>query len=84
MFLDADQCCGVGPQPIGLEQLSFYLRKESNSAVPDEEILFARSVIFNYIMHTAVMSATEVGKKHIDTFLPKKRETIPLSLVLAA
>lgn len=79
LFLDAtSHTCDVEPQPIGYEQLSFFLRKELKPTVPEAEIAWAVSVLFNYIMHTALMSATEVGKKHIEKFLPKKKATIPV------
>ncbi len=79
LFLDAEQHCGeMEPTPIGYEQLSVLLKKELNDSVPNSERLWANSIIFNYIMHTAVMSATVVGKKHIDKFFPNKKDSIPV------
>jgi AcrR family transcriptional regulator len=78
LFLDAEQQCGeLEPQPIGHEQLSKLLKKEISHSVPDAEIRWASHIIFNYIMHTSVMSATEVGKRHIEKFLPNKKDSIP-------
>ncbi len=79
LFLDAEQHCGeMEPTPIGYEQNSVLLKKELNDSVPNKERLWANSIIFNYIMHTAVMSATVVGKKHIDKYLPKQKDSIPV------
>lgn len=79
LFLDASETCGnIEPSPIGYEQLSVLLKKELNESVPATERMWANSVIFNYIMHIALMSATEPGKKHIEKFMPQKKATIPV------
>lgn len=79
LFLDAEQHCGeMEPTLIGYEQISRLLKKELNDSVPNADRLWANSIIFNYIMHTALMSATVVGKKHIDKFLPNKKASIPV------
>lgn len=78
LFLDAQNYCGeMEPHPIGFEQFSFYLKKDLSDKVPVSERIWANNVIFSYIMHTAVMSATEVGKKHMEKFLPNKKASIP-------
>lgn len=80
LFLDAEQHCGedMQPTPIGYEQISVLLKKELNDSVPNAERLWANSIIFNYIMHTAVMSATVVGQKHIEKYMPNKKASIPV------
>ncbi len=79
LFLDAEQNCGdLEPQPIGYDQLTIHLGKELVKEVPQSERYWACSIIFNYIMHSAVMAATEVGKKHIEKFMPQKKASIPI------
>lgn len=82
LFLGSGNVCAdeMESGPIGWEQLSFFLRKELNKNVPPGELLWASSVIFTYIMHTAVMSASVVGKKHIDKYLPLKEKSFPIFL----
>lgn len=77
LFLDAENVC-ADVEPVGYEQFDYFLKKDLNSKVPVEERRWANNIIFSYILHTAVMSTTNVGKKHIEEFLPKKKETIPL------
>jgi AcrR family transcriptional regulator len=75
LFLDAQNYCGeMEPYPIGHEEFSQFLKKELKDDVSSSERLWARDVIFNYIMHVAVMSATEVGKKHIQKHFIGKNE----------
>lgn len=77
LFIDAQNFpCEMEPYPLGFEQLSIYLAKELNSKVPTEERLWANSVIFTYIIHTAVMSSSQIGKKHIEKFFKNKKDTI--------
>ena len=78
LFLDSGHC--AGPQdttPLGYEQISFFLRKELNKSVPQHELIWASSIIFTYMMHSAVMSGSDVGKQHIDRYLPDKQASIP-------
>lgn len=70
--------CEAEPYPIGYEQFSVYLSKELNTAVPQSERLWLANVIFSYVIHIAVMSSTEVGKKGIEKFFPRKRDSIPV------
>lgn len=78
LFLDSGQCAGdVDTSPLGYEQLSFFLKRELKKSVPEAEIIWASSIIFTYIMHAAVMSGSEIGKQHIDRFLPEKKDSIP-------
>jgi AcrR family transcriptional regulator len=79
LFLDSGHC--AGPQdttPIGYEQLSFFLRKELKIGVPQQEINWASSIIFTYMMHTAIMSGSEIGKQHVEHYLPQKQASIPI------
>ncbi|MGE3611282.1 MAG: TetR family transcriptional regulator [Bacteriovoracaceae bacterium] len=76
LFLDAENFpCEMEPYPLGFEQLSMFLNKELNPNVPTEEKLWANSVIFTYIIHTAVMSCSHIGKKNIEKFFNNNRET---------
>lgn len=78
LFLDANHACSDEDQkPIGYEEFAFFLRKDLNENVPESEILWVKSIVFSYIMHNAVMSATEVGKKYMEKYLPLKKNTIP-------
>jgi AcrR family transcriptional regulator len=79
LFLDSGHCAGEqDTTPPGYEQLSFFLRKELNKGVPDHEVIWASSIIFTYIMHSAIMSGSDVGKQHIDKYLPQKMASIPV------
>lgn len=78
LFLDAQNYCGeMEPHPIGFEQFSIYLKKDLSDKVPHAERIWANNVMFSYITHMAVMSATEVGKRHMEKFLPDKKASIP-------
>ena len=78
LFLGAGTPCHeLDTSPIGWEHLSFYLKKELGTNVPDSEMTWASSVIFTYIMHVAVMSASVVGKEHINKFLPQGKAAFP-------
>ena len=61
----------------GWEELRLFIKKELKSSVPDSETIWASSVIFTYLMHSAVMSNSEVGKVHIERFMPDKEASIP-------
>jgi AcrR family transcriptional regulator len=79
LFLDTGHCADeMDTSPLGYEHLSFFLKKELNKSVPELEVIWASSIIFTYIMHSAVMSGSEIGKQHIDKFLPQKKDSIPL------
>jgi AcrR family transcriptional regulator len=81
LFLDSGNCAAeLDTTPPGYEALSKFLRKELNASVPADEIIWASSVIFTYIMHSAVMSGSDVGKQHIERYLPKKEASIPVHI----
>lgn len=66
LFLNSSlQCDEIEPAPVGIEQLGFFLNKELDPKVPQKEKIWAGHAIFSYIMHTAVLSSTEVGKMSI-------------------
>lgn len=67
LFLDSSlQCDEIEPAPVGIEKLGFFLEKELNPKVPEAERKWAGHAIFSYIMHTAVLSSTEVGKASVE------------------
>ena len=79
LFLGAGSPCSeMDTSPIGWEHLSVFLKKELNISVPEAELTWASSVIFTYIMHAAVMSASVVGKEHINKFLPNGKAALPI------
>ncbi len=81
LFLDAESYPGeLDPYPIGFEQISVFLDRDLNKAVPVSEKLWANSIIFTYIVHMAVMSASSLGKRHMEKYLPLKRDSVPLYL----
>jgi AcrR family transcriptional regulator len=78
LFLDNGHCStDVDTTPLGYEQLSFFLKKELHPNVPQNELIWASSIIFTYIMHSAVMSGSKVGQQHIEKFLPDQKDSIP-------
>lgn len=65
------------PEPIGFEQIGFYLNKELNSSVPGDERLWACQVIFGFINHIALLSVCEMGQKFIKRYsLTTPRQSI--------
>jgi AcrR family transcriptional regulator len=79
LFLNSEHCgTEMDTSPLGFEQISFFLKRELNKNVPHEELMWASNIIFSYIMHIAVMSSSDVGKQHIDKFLPQKKDSIPV------
>lgn len=77
MLLDSEDGCSsdLEPYPVGLEQMSQLMKKEISADVPFEELVWANNVIFSYIVHVAVMSSTKTGKKHIEKYLPQKKDS---------
>lgn len=79
LFLEAEShTCEQDPYPLGYEQFATYFEEEMDPKVPQAERLWAVNIIFCYIIHTAVMSSTAMGKEKIEKFLPKKRASLPL------
>lgn len=56
------------PNPVGFEQIEFYLNKELKSSVPENERLWACQVIFGFVNHMALLSVCEMGKKFFDKY----------------
>lgn len=70
LFLNSSlQCEEIEPAPVGLEQLENFLDKELHPGVPKKERIWAGHAIFSYIMHTAVLSSTDVGKVSIVKYI---------------
>ncbi|HXH29341.1 MAG TPA: TetR family transcriptional regulator [Bacteriovoracaceae bacterium] len=79
MILESeDNSCATEPYPIGYEQFSLYLSRELGEKVPQAEKLWLVNVVFSYIIHISVMSSTSVGKKSIEKFFPRKKDSIPI------
>lgn len=80
MLLDSEDGCSsdLEPYPVGFEQMSALLKKELNTEVPFDEMIWANNVIFSYVVHVAVMSSTKTGKKHIEKYLPHKKKAFYL------
>ena len=72
------ESCDTEPYPIGYEQFSAYLSKELTPKVPQAERLWLVNVVFSYIVHISVMSSTMVGKRSIEKFFPRKKDSIPI------
>jgi AcrR family transcriptional regulator len=71
-----DDTFEMDPYPIGFEQLSLMLKRELKDTVPLSERLWANNVIFSYVVHMAVMSVSQNGKKNIEKYFPDKRNTV--------
>lgn len=56
------------PYPVGYEEFSFHLEKELNKSVPLNERLWLMHAMLSYIVHTAVMSSTKIGKQSVKKF----------------
>ena len=73
IFLDSEHCdILMGETPICYDELNLYLSKDLNSKVPESERLWFYHVVFNYLMHTVVMSLTNAGKSHFMKYYPKE------------
>lgn len=78
LILESNQHpCETEAYPVGYEQFSAYLSKELVATVPMEERMWLVNVVFTYVVHTAVMSATGIGQKAVEKFFPKKKASIP-------
>lgn len=82
MFLGSGNCSHhlESEAHPGWYDLRNFIKKEVKPSVPDSETLWASTIIFTYLMHSAVMAASGVGKLHIDKFLPNKEASIPVYL----
>lgn len=75
LFLDAKNFPDLGDSPIGLVEITPFLKRELNPKVPEIEYQWVNNVLFSYIFHTAIVSMSVVGKQYIDKFLPDKQNT---------
>jgi AcrR family transcriptional regulator len=79
LFLESDyHACDAEPHPPGWENFSKYLALELHKEVPNSERMWFVSVVFGYINHMAIISATKIGQRKIEKFMPNKRATLPL------
>lgn len=79
MVLDAENFQEkLDPYPIGFEDFSYFFNKELHTTVPMQEKVWANNVILGYTIHMAVMSVSHIGRKHVDKYMPKQRDSIPL------
>lgn len=77
LFLDAENSPReLDVLPVGYKQLNSFFEKELHASVPQEEKLWATSVITSYIVNMAVMYSSSLGKKHIDKYMPEKKKTV--------
>lgn len=78
LILDTEEFIGkMDIHPCGFEQFEVYFQNDLNKSVPKEERLWAHDVIFNYLVHTAVLANSPVGKKHVERYYPKAYDSIP-------
>ncbi len=75
LFLDSKNLPDLGETPMGLEELTVFLKKELNANVPPHEYLWFNTVLFGFVFHTAIVSTAVLGKQFIEKFLPEKYES---------
>lgn len=75
LFLDAKNFPDLGPEPVGLTEMTFFLKKELHPRVPDSEYLWVNNVVLGFLVHTAIFSVSPVGKQYTERFLPEKQNT---------
>lgn len=76
LFLDAKNFPGdLGDSPMGMNELTYFLKKDLDPKVPEHEYLWANNIIFSYLFHAAVVSMAAVGKQYIEKFLPEKQNS---------
>lgn len=69
LILEADTAAfDQDPYPLGYAELTPILDKELNSKVPESERLWLIHAMFSYVVHTAVMSSTKIGKRTVKKF----------------
>lgn len=79
IFIDADQLPASLKEdrlPPGHEKMVLFLKQELNPGVPDEELLWANSMIFGYLVHMALMISSPVGREAIAKHYPKQEEDV--------
>ncbi|MES2525615.1 MAG: TetR family transcriptional regulator [Bdellovibrionota bacterium] len=69
LILEADTgAFDQDPYPVGYEQFSIHMNKELSKSVPQEERLWLVHAVMSYVVHTAIMSSTKIGKRTVKKF----------------
>lgn len=78
IFIDAEQLPASMDDrvPPGHEKMILFLKKDIKSEVPEEELIWANSMIFGYLVHMALMCASPAGRKAIAKFYPQQEEDV--------
>ncbi len=75
LFLDAKHFPDLGETPMGLNEITIFLKRDLNPKVPEVEYQWVNNVLLSYLVHTAIVSMSGVGKQYIEKFLPDKQNT---------
>jgi AcrR family transcriptional regulator len=78
LFLDSKKFPDLGDTPIGLEEMTIFLKRDLHPNVPASEYLWVNNVLFSYLFHTAIVSMSGVGKQYMEKFLPDKQNSTKL------
>ena len=74
LFLEIKNPVGVlGEKPFGFEEMHGCLKNDLGVKVPESEYLWIHHVLFNYIIHTAIISVTPMGQRYNEKFLPDQQ-----------
>ena len=78
LFLDSKKFPDLGDTPIGLEEMTVFLKRDLHPNVPKSEYFWVNNVLFSYLFHTAIVSMSGVGKQYMEKFLPDKQNSTKL------
>ena len=78
LFLDSKKFPDLGDTPIGLEEVTIFLKRDLHPNVPESEYFWVNNVLFSYLFHTAIVSMSGVGKQYMEKFLPDKQNSTKL------
>ena len=78
LFLDSKKFPDLGDTPIGLEEMTVFLKRDLHPNVPASEYFWVNNVLFSYLFHTAIVSMSGVGKQYMEKFLPDKQNSTKL------
>jgi len=78
LFLDSKKFPDLGDTPIGLEEMTVFLKRDLHPNVPESEYFWVNNVLFSYLFHTAIVSMSGVGKQYMEKFLPDKQNSTKL------
>ena len=74
LFLEIKNTFGIiDEKPFGFAEMLGCLKHDLGEKVPESEYLWMHNVLFNYIIHTAIISITPVGKQYYEKFLPDQQ-----------